>query len=53
MVELEISLEEYIEKINKPKELQVQQKGVQTLERKVVSAVNEKVLGELSRVRLW
>lgn len=53
VVELEISLEEYIEKINKPKELQVQQKGVQTLERKVVSAVNEKVLEELSKVRLW
>lgn len=53
VVELEISLEEYIEKINKTKELHVQQKGVQTLERKVVSAVNEKVLEELSKVRLW
>lgn len=53
VVELDISLEEYIEKTNKPKELQVQQKGVQPLERKVISTVNEKILNQLSRVRLW
>lgn len=53
VVELDVSFEEYIEKINKPKELQVQQKGVLPLEKKVVSTINGKVLEQLSKVRLW
>lgn len=53
VVELDISLEEYIEKITKQKELQVQQKGVQVLERKIISEVNGKLLNQLSKVRLW
>lgn len=53
VVELDVSFEEYIEKINKPKELQVQQKGVLPLKKKVVSTINGKVLEQLSKVRLW
>lgn len=53
VVELDVSFEEYIQKINKPKELQVQQKGVLPLEKKVVSTINGKVLEQLSKVRLW
>lgn len=53
VVELDVSFEEYIEKIYKPKELQVQQKGVLPLEKKVVSTINGKVLEQLSKVRLW
>ncbi|WP_281699714.1 phage tail protein [Cetobacterium somerae] len=53
VVELDVSFEEYIEKINKSKELQVQQKGVLPLEKKVVSTINGKVLEQLSKVRLW
>ena len=53
VVELDVSFEEYIEKINKPKELQVQQKGIKKLERKVVGMINGQVLQQLSKVRLW
>lgn len=53
VVELDVSFEEYVEKINKPKELQVQQKGVLPLERKVAASINGEVLEQLSKVRLW
>lgn len=53
VVELDVSFEEYIEKMNKPKELQVQQKGIKKLEKKVVGMINGQVLQQLSKVRLW
>ena len=53
VVELNLDFEEYISTLQKQKQLKVQQKGVSTIERKIISNINSKILNELSEIKLW